>query len=244
MQFHPRADWGAREPDDRNSIGEVYGCSIHWHGPGLGAYTHGECAGIVRSMQDYHMDQLGWDDLGYSLVACRHGHVYEGRGLGVQGAHAGESDIGGNEHWYGVQAMVGEGDDIPATLLQGLQDAINYCRQQGGAGNRVNGHRDHHATQCPGDELYEWATSHPMRGFTTSEEDDLPSVKDVWNSSEADLVPAAQNHLERYNSDEERKASRFMRPIYVLRDLLWYGADHEQRLQRIENKLDRVLGEK
>lgn len=172
MKFHPRSDWGARSPEHRSSIGDVLGCTVHWHGPGLGAYDHGDCPGLVRSMQDFHMDSNGWSDLGYSLVCCRHGHVYEGRGIGVRGAHAGTSDIGGNDRWYGVQAMIGQGDTITAELLAGLVDAIAYCRR-GGAGGRINGHRDHHATDCPGDQLYAWAHGSPM------EDDDMPSAQEV-----------------------------------------------------------------
>lgn len=69
MKFHPRSDWGAREPEHRSSIGDVYGCTVHWHGPGLGAYDHGDCSGLVRSMQDFHMDSNGWSDLGYNLLS-------------------------------------------------------------------------------------------------------------------------------------------------------------------------------
>lgn len=184
MKFHSRSDWGARAPEHRSSIGDVYGCTVHWHGPGLGPYDHGGCPGLVRSMQDFHMDSNGWSDIGYNFLVCRHGHMYEGRGLGTRGAHAGTSNIGGNDRWYGVQAMVGQGDTITAELFAGLVDAIAYCRRNG-AGNQVNGHRDHHATECPGDELYAWAHGSPM-------EDDMPSAQEIAQAVWEYNIPSGQ----------------------------------------------------
>lgn len=173
MEFHSRSDWGARSPEGRSSIGSVYGCTVHWNGPSIGDLDHSRCDDIMRGFQDYHMDSNGWSDIGYNFVVCQHGHVYEGRGIGISGAHAGSSDIGGNDHWYGIQAMVGQGDAQPDALFAGLRDAINHCRQNG-AGNRINGHRDHHATACPGDELHNWAHGSPMSGY--GEEDDFMAM--------------------------------------------------------------------
>lgn len=170
MRFVSRSEWGARAPDYRSSIGDVHGCTIHWNGPSVGRLRHPECDDIVRSFQRYHMDSHGWSDIGYNFVVCQHGYVFEGRGLGVRGAH--EEDL--NAHWYGIQAMVGRGDPIPDALYGGLRDAIAYCRANDG-GDRINAHRDADATTCPGDELYVWAHSQPMR----DQEDDMPDPGDI-----------------------------------------------------------------
>jgi N-acetylmuramoyl-L-alanine amidase len=45
-------------------------------------------AAIIRSYQDLHMDQRGWDDIGYSFLIGEDGRVYEGRGWDRVGAHA------------------------------------------------------------------------------------------------------------------------------------------------------------
>jgi N-acetylmuramoyl-L-alanine amidase len=47
-----------------------------------------ECAAIVRSYQDYHMDSKGWNDIGYNFLVGEDGNVYEGRGWETVGAHA------------------------------------------------------------------------------------------------------------------------------------------------------------
>ncbi len=45
---------------------------------------------LVRSFQRYHMNQLGWGDIGYHYLIDRTGKVIEGRELRWQGAHAGD----------------------------------------------------------------------------------------------------------------------------------------------------------
>jgi len=172
-----RSEWGARAPRSTASIGSVYGVTVHWNGPGLGTYRHSACAGLVRAMQDHHMDTNGWADIGYNALACRHGSIFEGRGLHVLGAHAGASNIGGNTHWYGLQGMVGSGDPITPDLLRGLKEAIGWFRANG-AGSRVNGHRDHHATECPGAYLYRWAHS----DLSIPPEGDVPEYVSVGAS--------------------------------------------------------------
>jgi N-acetylmuramoyl-L-alanine amidase len=47
-----------------------------------------ECAAIVRSYQNYHIDLNGWNDIGYNFLVGEDGNVYEGRGWAAVGAHA------------------------------------------------------------------------------------------------------------------------------------------------------------
>lgn len=44
-------------------------------------------------LQNYHMDSNGWWDIGYNFLIGGDGNVYEGRGWGVVGAHAGDSSV-------------------------------------------------------------------------------------------------------------------------------------------------------
>lgn len=41
----------------------------------------------MRAMQRFHQQGRGWKDIGYHRVIFPSGHVYEGRPIGVQGAH-------------------------------------------------------------------------------------------------------------------------------------------------------------
>ncbi len=173
MRFVSRSEWGARAPRSRTDLDPpMHGVTLHWAGPSPHISGHSECDNVVRSFQNYHMDSHGWADIGYNALSCPHGYVFEGRGLWVEGAHAGASDIGGNSYWYGVCYLGGVGDPLTDEGKQAFVDAVQWFREEGGAGDRVNGHRDHHSTQCPGDDIYAWI----QEGL---EVDDMPSAKEV-----------------------------------------------------------------
>ena len=40
--------------------------------------------------------------------------------------------------------------------VNGVLDAIDYLRENGGAGKEIKGHRDAYSTDCPGEVLYAW----------------------------------------------------------------------------------------
>jgi N-acetylmuramoyl-L-alanine amidase len=43
----------------------------------------------MRNIQNFHMNTNGWADIGYNFCIGDPGQVYEGRGYGRHGAHAG-----------------------------------------------------------------------------------------------------------------------------------------------------------
>jgi len=84
-----REEWGARAPRMVNKRDPLSPFLMVHHG-GIANYssTKEGCAAIVRSYQDLHMDDRGWDDIGYSFLVGEDGNVYEGRGWDRVGAHA------------------------------------------------------------------------------------------------------------------------------------------------------------
>jgi hypothetical protein len=146
-----RAGWGARAPTSTTPIGSTRGVAIHWEGSRVGSFPHSECAAHLRSIQAYHMDANGWNDIAYNLIACPHDVVFEGRGAGKKSAANGSSQT--NDDWYAVCALVGEGDPQPAALTTAVQYGADLCRSWG-AGPDVCGHRDLFNTACPGNTLY------------------------------------------------------------------------------------------
>ncbi|CAB3360575.1 Hypothetical predicted protein [Cloeon dipterum] len=84
-----RDEWGARSSRQitrRNPLSPFL--MVH-HG-GIRSYctTKEACSRIIRSYQDLHMDDRGWDDIGYSFLIGEDGNIYEGRGWDRIGAHA------------------------------------------------------------------------------------------------------------------------------------------------------------
>lgn len=155
-RFVSREQWGATERGatvTTHPIGETLGVTLHWEGPTMGAFEHSECAGKVRGIQTFHKVSRGWADIAYNFVACPHGFVFEGRGVGVKSAANGDTQT--NEDWYAVCYLGGVNDGLTDEGKAGFTFAIQLLRRAG-AGQRVNGHRDHKATSCPGDTIYAW----------------------------------------------------------------------------------------
>lgn len=177
-EIRTRSEWVAREPKGTVSYGAVKVGFVH-HTVGANDYTMAEVPAILRSIQAFHMDSNGWDDMGYNFLVDRFGRVWEGRGGGVErsviGAHAG----GFNTNSTGV-AILGTFRDVAAPSaataavarllswklpFHGVDPASQTAIESKGstrysAGTvvtlpNVAGHRDVSQTACPGSRLYE-----------------------------------------------------------------------------------------
>lgn len=180
MDLVSRSQWGARPWREPNGsipyAGKPRGVKVHYLGTSYSDRAHGKCPAYIRALQAQHMDGNGWSDIGYSFVVCSHGSVYEGRGLKRRNSANGSTAL--NEGHYAVCALLGSAGltQPPDRQLHGLRDAIEHCRGKGPAGNEIAGHRDGHATACPGDPLYAWVRRGAPRplGGPEQPEDDMP----------------------------------------------------------------------
>jgi Glycosyl hydrolases family 25 len=160
LRLVTREQWGARPWREPNGSipyhGLRAGVKIHYLGTEYTFGDHDTCPAYVRKIQAGHMDGDGWSDIGYSFVVCEHGYVFEGRGL--KRRNSANGDVPLNEAHYAVCGLVGSQGSTQPTgdQLNGLRDAIEYCRKEGPAGDEIKGHRDGYATDCPGTVLYAW----------------------------------------------------------------------------------------
>ncbi|MFE5332576.1 GH25 family lysozyme [Embleya sp. NPDC056575] len=190
LKLVSRADWGARAYLTPNGAtpyaGTPRGVKIHYLGTPYSFGDHAGCAAYVRRLQASHMDGDGWSDIGYSFVVCEHGYVFEGRGLRRRNSANGNTAL--NEAHYAVCGLVGSSGSTTPTSdqLNGLRDAIEYCRARGPAGDEIRGHRDGYSTDCPGPALYAWVQAGAPRPTTL--EDDV-SALDIWSYNNPDLTP-------------------------------------------------------
>lgn len=155
-RFVSREQWGATARGATvltHPIGSTLGVTLHWEGPHMGAFEHSECAGHLRSIQRFHKETRGWADIAYNFVVCPHGFVFEGRGPLVKSAANGDTQP--NDDWYAVCYLGGVDDGFTDEGKAGFVSAVQGLRRAG-AGQRVNGHRDHKSTSCPGPLVYEW----------------------------------------------------------------------------------------
>lgn len=156
MKLISRSAWGARYGRGGTNITPGNGgVTVHYEGGGkITGRPHTQCAARVRAIESYHVNGNGWAGIAYTMLVCEHGYVLEGRGLRHRTAANGTTS--GNQNWYAVCALIGDKDPTGDDLLNGIRDAIDYLRMNG-AGRKVNGHRDHLSTSCPGSKLYAWA---------------------------------------------------------------------------------------
>lgn len=155
MSYITRKQWGARAPHGpRNALNaHPLGVAVHWNGPACASAIrkHNQCPGFIRGIQRFHMDSRGWSDIAYSMFACPHGHLFEGRGKGIGTAANGTNY--GNANYYAIYAMWGQGDgDVPEAMLDGIAKGVALCKSWG-AGNTVTTHNALFGTECPGPEL-------------------------------------------------------------------------------------------
>ncbi|XP_068144620.1 peptidoglycan-recognition protein SC1a [Drosophila tropicalis] len=148
-----KAEWGGRAPSWTVALGNYLGYAIIHHTAGSYCETRAACGAVLRSVQNYHMDSLGWPDIGYNFLIGGDGAVYEGRGWNHMGAHAAEWNpysIGisflGNFNWDTLEP------NMIASAKELLQDAVN--RGQLSSGYVLYGHRQVSATECPGTNIW------------------------------------------------------------------------------------------
>ena len=176
----PRAGWNANESIRRAP--PAYAASLEYavihHTAGSNNYTAAQSASIVRSIQVFHVQGNGWNDVGYNFLVDKYGQVFEGRYGGVDrnvvGAHAEAFNTGSVGvavlGTYGSTQITPAARNAVARLLAwrldlAHVDPVSTLTQLSGGNARfpagvpvflraVSGHRDTGFTSCPGDALY------------------------------------------------------------------------------------------
>ncbi|XP_054271476.1 peptidoglycan-recognition protein LB-like [Macrosteles quadrilineatus] len=123
----------------------------HTHIPAK-CHTLGKCKEALRYIQNFHMDDRGWDDIGYSF-AIGMDRVFEGRGWSRVGAHAPPY----NSRSIGIVFIGDYTDELPSEdMLCQCRQLINYGVSQGyiRPDYQLIGHRQARFTECPGENLY------------------------------------------------------------------------------------------
>lgn len=156
MTIIRRSQWGARAPKNVSHDFTPYkgGVALHYEGPKLGSFGHVECYNKIRQIQKFHMDTRGWADIAYSFLVCPHGGIFECRGLGVRTAAQGTNE--GNDNYYAICVLMGEGDPLTSNAKSSVLDAIDYVRHWGHAGSSIKLHKQFHSTGCPGSAIEAW----------------------------------------------------------------------------------------
>jgi hypothetical protein len=171
-----RSSWGAKKNtycDSPRTGNETRGVIVH-HTAGSNSYSASQSASIVRATQAYHMNGRDWCDIGYNFLVDKYGQIFEGRNGGVdkpvRGAHAGNKTV--NTYTMGVSMMGTFSTYTPPGALKTamvkligwrlgttFHTATGKYSVGGYSLNRIAGHRNVVATECPGAKAYAWLSA-------------------------------------------------------------------------------------
>ncbi|KAM9393515.1 N-acetylmuramoyl-L-alanine amidase-like [Pholidichthys leucotaenia] len=153
----PRCMWGAKPYNGTPtylSLPLPFLYIHHTEIPSKPCVTFEQCAEDMRSIQHFHQEERGWDDIGYNFVAGSDGYIYEGRGWLWQGAHT----LGHNSIGYGVSFIGSYSATLPTQhSMELVRDQLSACAVKDGrlkSNFILQGHRQVVATTCPGDALF------------------------------------------------------------------------------------------
>ena len=177
----PRAQWAGNQcnPKGTPEYGNVQMAFVH-HTDGSNDYAPSDSAAIVLAICRFHRDDNGWNDIGYNFLVDKYGQIFEGRAGGIDRPVVGAQAQGYNDQSTGVSSLgtfntVGQTDAGLKALSQLIAWRLSIAgvpvagkvtlTSRGGGDNkypsgtpvtfdRISGHRDGDATDCPGDALY------------------------------------------------------------------------------------------
>jgi hypothetical protein len=148
---NPRSSWNARAPRCQSNTSPSRITIHHTVTPTNDSLSP---QARLRQIQSYHMNVLGWCDIGYNFLVSRDGRLWAGRGANRLGTHTG----GNNSNNVGISLMGTYTSTAPtgtqltrtAALMRGLSKQYGFPLNR----SRVHGHRDFNQTACPGNRLY------------------------------------------------------------------------------------------
>jgi hypothetical protein len=143
-------------------------------------YSCSDAPDVIRSIEEYHVNDRAWDDIGYNFLVDKCGNIYEGRAGGVDRPVIGAHTVGFNVGTAGIAAIGSyeEGVAVPRPLVEAIARLVAWKLGLGGVDpratteltstdsdarypkgstevfNTVSGHRDAGWTFCPGGALY------------------------------------------------------------------------------------------
>jgi hypothetical protein len=145
----PRRTWNARAPKQQPLITTwAHRTEFVVH------HSEGPTSQTVRSIQDFHMDSRGWNDIGYNFLVDHAGLIYEGRGWLVVGAHALQHNTSG----IGVCYIGRYGRDVTDAGRAAIRAMYDEAHRLSGRAllKRGHGQLSGNSTDCPGRTLHAW----------------------------------------------------------------------------------------
>jgi len=149
-----RAGWRALPPKEAYTAQTPAMFTLH-HTAGHYPKNYNEAVAEMQFIQDYHQNARGWIDIGYHFQISPQGDIFEGRPIGVVGAHVLNHNTGnvgisimGNYHPPASMPITPEIVSSLTAIGSYMKDAYSVSVSS------FYAHRDLGPTDCPGDSLY------------------------------------------------------------------------------------------
>ncbi|XP_017775383.1 PREDICTED: peptidoglycan-recognition protein 2-like [Nicrophorus vespilloides] len=149
-----RNQWGAKAPQEVDYVIIPVEYVVIHHTVTDTCSSEVSCSNILSNIQNFHMNDLKFHDIGYNFAIGGDGAVYEGAGWHKIGAHT----RGYNTKSMGIAFIGNYVDKAPsAKQLQALKNFLACGVELGELSNRYNliGARQVGSTQSPGLKLYQ-----------------------------------------------------------------------------------------
>ena len=148
-----RKEWDARSPEIIDYVAFPLDMVVIHHTASPFCKTRTGCIELVQNIQNYHIDQVDYGDIGYNFLIGGDGNVYEGRGWHKHGAHT----YGYNGKSVGIAFIGNFKSTLPSDQsLQAAKDLIACGVELGELSDdyKLYGAKQFSATESPGAELY------------------------------------------------------------------------------------------
>lgn len=154
-----RAEWNAAPPKEAYEAHTPARITFH-HTAGRKPASVEAAYAEVQFIQDYHQNGKKWNDIGYHFLIGPFGTIFEGRPVGVIGAHV----LYKNPNNIGISVMGNYhppvSDQPEFASMNSLIAVGSYiARSYAVPSPEFFGHRDLGASSCPGDHLYAYKES-------------------------------------------------------------------------------------
>lgn len=149
-----RAAWGALPPTHPYSTHTPTAFTLH-HTQGNYPLTYEAAVNEVQFVQEYHQQAKKWIDIGYHFLIDPLGNIYEGRPIGVLGAHV----LSRNTNNVGISILGNYHPPANNAVRQASADSFvavgRYLRETYSVHvSSFYAHREIGKSDCPGDVLY------------------------------------------------------------------------------------------
>lgn len=120
---------------------------------------HATAKTAADCIRTWHVEERGWNDIGYHYVIARDGEIATGRPLRVMGAHC----YGHNKHSVGICLLGGARSAADDTFAEhftpaqdiALRDLLAKLKAEHGV-TRITGHNEYARKACPGFQVHRW----------------------------------------------------------------------------------------